>query len=258
LCLGVPFFSTACAWWPPGARGPCAVAALQREFPGTGRACSGFSVGTPRSRPPPPARVLLGGHERQAEPVGGRDAHPVHRRGSHAGRHRGPLPRLQPHSRGACTPCFNSRVPASSSAHPCLSVFAALLSLPPLPPPHVLPPRPPLPPLPPRCLATYTATAACFHRRCRCCRSSPPSRTHVPRHRRAPRPAPSPQERARNSFGVEWAVDFAPECNDPIVSSLPGVLPSLPGSMSRVEVSFTSHIAPPLPSPPAVATAAAA
>ena len=45
-----------------------------------------------------------------------------------------------------------------------------------------------------------------------------------------------PQELARNSFGNEWSITFAPECNDPIVSTLPGVLPSIPGSMSRVEV----------------------
>ena len=44
------------------------------------------------------------------------------------------------------------------------------------------------------------------------------------------------QEIERNSFGSEWSFRFAPECNDPIVSTLPGVFPSIPGSLSRVEV----------------------
>ncbi len=44
------------------------------------------------------------------------------------------------------------------------------------------------------------------------------------------------QEIVRNSFGTEWSFRFSPECSDPIVSSLPGVFPTIPTSMSAVEV----------------------
>ena len=44
------------------------------------------------------------------------------------------------------------------------------------------------------------------------------------------------QELERNAFGTEWSFRFSPECNDPIISTLPGVFPSIPGSMSFVEV----------------------